>query len=140
MPRRQVVLALVLSTLILASVVGYLGIGAYVYGQVTATVEGCGAHDENEPDAFWVHLYDGSRSTFNTTPFHMNGTETVRIDVPDEDVELDAWWKAGEEGMPAVIVVHGIRSCKRNHEVLLPASMLSDAGYSVLMLTPAGER
>ena len=135
MPRRQVVLALVLSTLILASVVGYLGIGAYVYGQVTATVEGCGAHDENEPDAFWVHLYDGSRSTFNTTPFHMNGTETVRIDVPDEDVELDAWWKAGEEGMPAVIVVHGIRSCKRNHEVLLPASMLSDAGYSVLMLT-----
>ena len=45
------------------------------------------------------------------------------------------WWKAGEEGMPAVIVVHGIRSCKRNHEVLLPASMLSDAGYSVLMLT-----
>ncbi len=64
-----------------------------------------------------------------------NGSENVTIDISDEDISLDAWWKEGDTGMPAIILIHGIRSCKKNHEVLIPASMLVESGYSVLIPT-----
>jgi dipeptidyl aminopeptidase/acylaminoacyl peptidase len=67
--------------------------------------------------------------------------------MPDpEDVELDprdattpglvlrGWWiPAADPDAPAVVVVHGIRSCRREANVLAPAGMLHRHGYSVLL-------
>jgi fermentation-respiration switch protein FrsA (DUF1100 family) len=48
---------------------------------------------------------------------------------------LRAWWVPAEKvGAPAVIVVHGIHSCRHDPVVLLPAGMLARNGFSVLMM------
>ena len=48
---------------------------------------------------------------------------------------IRAWWVPAEKaGAPAVIVVHGINSCRHDPVVLLPAGMLARNGFSVLMM------
>ena len=38
-----------------------------------------------------------------------------------------------QRSQPWVILVHGIRSCKANHEVLIPAAWLHQAGFNVVL-------
>lgn len=112
----------------------YMAAGYVVYSQIAASSP-CTNHEENAPDAWWAHLYNGSRvQDFDSEPWWFNGTENVSIEVPDEPITLAGWWRAGDPDMPAVVLTHGIRSCKSNHTVLLPSSMLVKANYSVLMI------
>ena len=52
--------------------------------------------------------------------------------------ELAAWWIPAEgvavADAPAVVLVHGIQSCRREANVLLPAGMLHAAGFSVFLM------
>ena len=59
--------------------------------------------------------------------------DNVTIDVPNEPITLAAWVMEHDPSQPWVIIVHGIRSCKANHEVLIPAAWLHDAGFNVIL-------
>ena len=51
------------------------------------------------------------------------------------DAALAGWWIPGADPQgPAVILVHGVQSCRRESSVLLAASMLHRAGFSVLLM------
>ena len=50
---------------------------------------------------------------------------------------LAAWWIPADRNpadAPAVVLVHGIQSCRREANVLLPAAMLHRAGFSVFLM------
>ena len=47
---------------------------------------------------------------------------------------ISTWIKETNSSRPWVILVHGIRSCKANHEVLLPAGMLVKADFNVVLM------
>ena len=48
---------------------------------------------------------------------------------------LAGWWIPSEDpGAPAVVLIHGIKSCRREANVLIPAAMLHRAGLSVLLM------
>jgi fermentation-respiration switch protein FrsA (DUF1100 family) len=62
--------------------------------------------------------------------------EEVRIASRDPRIALSGWYVPGALGRsgPAVVVVHGLSSCKRQGGVLLPAGMLHRHGFSVLLV------
>jgi len=71
---------------------------------------------------------------FDTAPYAMPGYEEVRFASRD-GVDLVAWWVPAEDpGAPAVVLVHGMGSCRRDPVLLLPAGMLHRNGFSVLLV------
>ena len=51
------------------------------------------------------------------------------------DAKLAGWWIPGADAQgPAVVLVHGVQSCRRESSVLLAASMLHRAGFSVFLM------
>jgi dipeptidyl aminopeptidase/acylaminoacyl peptidase len=71
----------------------------------------------------------------------MPAAEEVRFASRDPGMagrELAGWWipadPADPAAAPAVVLVHGIQSCRREANVLLPAAMLHRAGFSVLLM------
>jgi hypothetical protein len=68
----------------------------------------------------------------------MPAPEEVRIASRDPGLPgevLAGWWiPAADRDAPAVIVVHGIQSCRREANALVPAGMLYRAGFSVFLL------
>ena len=53
--------------------------------------------------------------------------------MPEESITLTGWVMEHNPSQPWVILVHGIRSCKANHEVLIPAAWLHQAGFNVVL-------
>ena len=60
----------------------------------------------------------------NLEPLWFDHWENVSIDVPNESITLAGWVMEHGTDDPWVIAVHGIRSCKANHEALIPALAL----------------
>ena len=57
------------------------------------------------------------------------------------DAKLAGWWIPQEQAdAPAVVVVHGVQSCRREASVLLAAGMLHRAGFSVFADGPPRPR
>lgn len=134
----------VVSIVVLGSV-GALAVGDYVYR--TGTSVPCAINEddlENSPAQFftpeegpfpgegwtqWVG-YDLSEWWIPNIP-----VETVTIPVA-ENVTLEAWWI--EASFPnseeTVIVTHGYGTSRRDYNALLPASMLAQAGFNVLLV------
>jgi dipeptidyl aminopeptidase/acylaminoacyl peptidase len=54
----------------------------------------------------------------------------------DPDVDISAWYVPADRGAagPAVVMVHGLDSCKREDRMLLAAGMLHRAGISTLLI------
>jgi len=51
------------------------------------------------------------------------------------DAKLAGWWIPAERvDAPAVVVVHGVQSCRREAAVLLAGAMLHRAGFSVFLM------
>lgn len=98
---------------------------------------------ENSP-AGWSLANDGdvdvrwppSSRTFDMSPYAMPEFEDVTVPSRDARIgALAAWWVPGRTAAsPAVVVVHGRGSCRRDHVVLLPAGMLHRAGFGVLLI------
>jgi dipeptidyl aminopeptidase/acylaminoacyl peptidase len=61
--------------------------------------------------------------------------EDVRFPSRDPAITISGWWiPSADPAAPAVVVVHGHTSCKRDDDVLLPAGMLYRSGFSVLLM------
>ena len=75
------------------------------------------------------------------TPWPLPEPEEVEFASRDPELagkSLAGWWipadAADPAAAPAVVLVHGIQSCRREANVLLPAAMLHRAGFSVFLM------
>jgi pimeloyl-ACP methyl ester carboxylesterase len=122
----------------------YFQLGNLVYTQAAASSPDCSGHAaRNSPGEFSVELWHEDVLTVthqkNETlasslePLWFDAWTNVSIDVDDEPITLAAWVMEHNASHPWVILVHGIRSCKANHEVLIPAAWLHQAGFNVIL-------
>ncbi len=122
----------------------YFQVGNIVYTQAAASSPDCSGHSaRNSPDDFSVFLWHEDVTTVthqknetlasNLEPLWFDEWDNVSIAVPNEPITLAAWVMEHDTNDPWVIVVHGIRSCKANHEALIPAAWLYQAGYNVIL-------
>jgi fermentation-respiration switch protein FrsA (DUF1100 family) len=133
MSRRRALLA---ATLIAMPLLAYGAGSAVVWDKLTAVPDHCGGRwTLNTPQSFEAP----AEYALDTTPWRMPAPEEVRLPSRDPGIEVAAWWipaAASASGAPAptVIVVHGFTACRHDHAVLLPAGMLYQHGFSVLLM------
>jgi dipeptidyl aminopeptidase/acylaminoacyl peptidase len=130
-----------LGVVLALGVVGYAGVSYYGYNRVAAAIPDCGGRFPDYTPASFGTEGIASKFTaggFATSPYVMPGYREVSFpsrDARQPRLTIRAWWvPAQEAGAPAVIVVHGINSCRHDPVVLLPAGMLARNGFSVLMM------
>jgi pimeloyl-ACP methyl ester carboxylesterase len=120
-------------------VVAYAFISWFVYDQVGKAPGECWPNDRaNTPTAYMV---PSEFAKDLPAMWPMPAPQEVRFPSRDPGLagkSLAAWWIPADgtdaAAAPAVVLVHGIQSCRREANVLLPAGMLHDAGFSVFML------
>src|SRR4029077_4202714 len=128
--RRRWSVAIVCMVVLGLAAVAYLAAGLVVYDQLSVAQADCGGRFEaNTPASFEVPDVD-------TTPYAMPEFEAVTIPSRDPGIQLSAWYVPAETlaSGPAVVLVHGLDSCKREGQLLLAAGMLHRAGISVLLI------
>ncbi len=112
----------------------YMAAGYAVFLQVSASNPTCTPHAlRNRPESFFVHQYDEVLEDDLSAWFFEDYRE-LRLPSLDPEIGLSAFEVVRDPEAPWVILVHGIRSCKLNQEVLLPAGMLTKAGYNALLV------
>jgi fermentation-respiration switch protein FrsA (DUF1100 family) len=114
----------------------YAGMSFVVYDGVGKVSGECDPKDAaNTPAAYAVRPgYDQTIADANVMPVPQDVTFASR-DPGMPDAKLAGWWIPGDAAeAPAVIMVHGIYSCRREANVLVPAGMLHRAGFSVLLM------
>jgi pimeloyl-ACP methyl ester carboxylesterase len=104
-----------------------------VYDTLSLAPRACHPSDQaNTPAAFQVG------AGIDSEPYLMPDYQEVRFASRDPsipDAELAAWWIPQDAAdSPAVVLVHGIQSCRREATVLLAAGMLHRAGFSVFLM------
>jgi dipeptidyl aminopeptidase/acylaminoacyl peptidase len=115
------------------AIVAYLLVGLLVYDQLSAIKAGCNQqHAANTPSSFQADKDDHE----DTTPYLMPEYETVTLPSRDPGVQIAAWYvPAGPPAQtPAVVLVHGHDSCRREGRMLLAAGMLHKAGIAALLI------
>lgn len=128
--RKKVVVSLLALTLVLAA--AYLGVGYVLYNQLSDISGGC-ENRQNRPDNF-VDRGGSWRDDFDYSVYFMPTYETVTFPSREDGIEVAGWYVEADADAPAVILVHGLGSCKYSHTVLTPAGMLHNAGFNVLMV------
>lgn len=130
---RWLVVALVAVAVLLLLAYGAL---SYMVYDGLAAARPCEAqYQANTPAAYTV-----PESVDASLPgrYLMPGFTDVRFpsrDAAIKQVQLAGWWVPSDQAdAPAVVVVHGIWSCRKESSVLLAAGMLSKAGFSVLIM------
>jgi dipeptidyl aminopeptidase/acylaminoacyl peptidase len=107
-----------------------------VYDGVGSLSGECDTRDTaNTPQAFNVRSgYDQAIADANVMPAPQDVVFASR-DPQMPDAKLAGWWIPAEAAdAPAVVLVHGIYSCRREANILVPAGMLHRAGFSVLLM------
>ncbi|TME81604.1 MAG: alpha/beta hydrolase, partial [Chloroflexi bacterium] len=107
----------------------YLYVGTRIYDELSVVHAGCdGRWQGQTPANFSVGGVD-------MTGLRMPGYEDVRIPSRDPGVTLSSWFvPSAVANAPAVVVVHGMNSCKREARILLAAGLLHRHGFSVLLM------
>ena len=129
----------VLTGLAVVAVLALLLYGAasfFVYDQVGKAPQACWPQDAgNTPASFPI-----------PAPFPQDKVAEYQMPAPQDvtfpsrdpqipDAKLAGWWIPGADAQgPAVVLVHGVQSCRRESSVLLAASMLHRAGFSVFLM------
>jgi dipeptidyl aminopeptidase/acylaminoacyl peptidase len=128
MTRRRLLLGIVL--LVVALTAGYLVVGMGIYDKLSVAHPDCDGQVPagQTPASFSVGKLDAHS-------YLMPDYEPEAIPSRDPEISLSAWWIPSDAGTtaPAVVIVHGLNSCKRAGELLLAAGMLHRHGYSVLL-------
>ena len=135
-PSRRDWIAGALAAVAILAVLAY-GITSFVvYDTVGAAPGACNDFDKtNTPDRYTVRPgYDQRIAEANLMPVPEDVTFASR-DPGMPGAKLAGWWiPADAADAPAVVVVHGIKSCRREANVLVPAGMLHRAGFSVFLM------
>ena len=90
---------------------------------------------DNTPTGYTVPKeFDQGLAAANLMPAPQDVTFQSR-DPQIPNAKLAAWWIPAEKAdAPAVVLVHGVQSCRREASVLLAAGMLHRHGYSVFLM------
>ncbi len=127
MTRRRLLIGIAL--LVVGLTAGYLVAGIGIYDKLSVAHPNCdGQWIGQTPASFSVEKVD-ARS------YLMPNFEPEPIPSRDPGISLSAWWIPSDAAAtaPAVVIVHGLNSCKRAGELLLAAGMLHRHGDSVLL-------
>lgn len=130
MSRRWKLLIAFAVAILLVAVTAYGAAGYLVYQKLTHVDAHCGgSFPDNTPASF-------DASPANAAPYLMSGYRAVQFASLDPGIAISAWYVPAPDAAraPAVVLVHGLGSCKRDPAILLPAGMLHSAGISVLMI------
>jgi dipeptidyl aminopeptidase/acylaminoacyl peptidase len=117
--------------------IAYLAASEVLYRQLATVLPHCGGKfSANTPARFTT---DPFAPNFNPTPYFMPNYQAIEIPSRDANITLSSWFiPADSANVPAVIVIHGLgvstADCKHNPRALLPAGILHQAGYNVLMI------
>ncbi|MHB8892714.1 MAG: alpha/beta hydrolase [Candidatus Limnocylindrales bacterium] len=134
--RRRRWITIVLAVVAVIGISGYGAVSFMVYDGVGKAPRSCWPGDQsNTPDSFRVpREFDQGLAQANVMPVPQDVTFRSR-DPQIPDAELAAWWIPAEKAdAPAVILVHGVQSCRREASVLLAAGMLHRNGLSVFLM------
>ncbi|MCP4423632.1 MAG: prolyl oligopeptidase family serine peptidase [Chloroflexi bacterium] len=129
--RRKVLFGLFVVLMLFGS--AYLAVSYVLYDTLANIEHGCQDARPNRPDnftdrsGFW-------REDFDYAAYFMPEYESVRFPSREAQFTIAGWYAEAVPDAPAVIVVHGLGSCKNAHTVLVPAGMLYKAGFNVLMV------
>ena len=129
-------LAVVVGVVVAVGIVGYGVVSYLVYDGLGTAPRACWPADRaNTPDSFAVPAeFDPALAAANLMPVPQDVTFHSR-DPQMPDADLAGWWiPAANPAAPAVVVVHGIKSCRREPNVLVAAGMLYRHGYSVFLI------
>lgn len=137
--RRRKWLTIIATIVALVLVFAYAGVSFAMYDQFTYVKGGCWPEAAaNTPDAFTA---DAKWGAGLTAPYQMPKPQDVVFhsrDAAIADTNLAAWWipasATSAASAPAVVVVHGIYSCRREASVLMAAGMLHKNRFSVLIM------
>ncbi len=132
-------LAVVAAILAVVLALSYAGVSYAVYDGLATAKGGCWpSAASNTPDHFTLDAkWDAGLAARYRMPTFQDVVFRSR-DPSIASVDLAAWWVpadgASAASAPAVVVVHGIMSCRREASVLLAAGMLHQHGYSVFIM------
>lgn len=127
---------------------GYLAIGFVMYERLGHVKAGCLADDGKSTRYEGVTpsnlAYDpadikDADPSLDLAALRMSDYSDVSFmsgsDPRHQPVRIAAWWVPSQNGdAPAVVLVHGLDSCRRDWNVMIPAGMLHRAGFSVLAI------
>ncbi len=132
--RRWVMIGLAVIAVIV--IVGYGAVSFLVYDGVGKAPRACWPGDAaNTPTGYKVpEEFDQGLPAANPMPASQDVAFQSR-DPQIPDAKLAGWWIPAESAdAPAVILVHGVQSCRREASVLLAAGMLHRHGFSVFLM------
>jgi len=143
--RRIVILVAVVIGLVLVAGLAYLGAGLFLYDQISRVKSGCaGRFATVTPANLDYRLAEDDLAgslvmRFPLAAYRMPEYQEVSFPSrPDErfpSVTIRAWWIPGTRtDAPAVILVHGRHSCRKDWTVTIPAAMLHRAGFATLLI------
>lgn len=113
--------------------VAYGAVTLQVYNSLARAEPGGGSAAANTPDQW--RITSGDRLAENVSAYQFQTYENVSFSPRgDPDLRLAAWWVEAAPEAPALIIVHGIRSCKCSSTILMTGHLAHQSGYSVLML------
>ena len=140
MNRRWVRLMIwILVIIVLIALLGGMGISYYIYDTLTRIpprCEGVAMNDkrENTPASFFAR-YAETDLIVDDMPYRMPIYQDVEFSARGDDLTIRGWFIPSETSSEnVVIVVHGLRVCRRDPTVLLPAGMLHRNGFNVLLI------
>lgn len=125
---------------------GALAIGDYVYTSGTVVPCAINADDvANKPEQFFTPGIDQGPFPgegwdkwvgYDLSPWWMSDTPYEAVTIPISDaINLSAWWITPQNyNGKTVMVTHGIGTSRRDYNALLPAAMLTKAGFNVLLI------
>jgi fermentation-respiration switch protein FrsA (DUF1100 family) len=128
-----------LGIVLLLAVGVYFTLGYYIYNMMTAVHPKCESiYMDGRRDftpSYFKGEYDYEEINIDVTPYLMESYEDVSFPSRGDNVTISGWFvPASTPSSKVVIVTHGGDVCKRNTSVLLPAGMLANNGFNVLLI------
>ncbi|MDQ3004027.1 MAG: prolyl oligopeptidase family serine peptidase [Chloroflexota bacterium] len=124
-------IALVSVIILFVIAVPYVAVSYYMYDSLSKVTAGGGEHAQNIPSSFLVNIEEWS--SFEVAPYFISVYETVSFPSRQPGLNLAGWFVAGQADAPAIILTHGLNSCKCDPRILIVAGMLHRNGFNVLM-------
>jgi dipeptidyl aminopeptidase/acylaminoacyl peptidase len=133
--RRFGLLALALAFPLAIVLIGYVAASFAVYDELSSVPGVCHPIDAADtPETFSVAGLEDEVAAEYAMPAPVD-VEFRSRDPNIAGLVLRAWWIPGQRADgPAVVLTHGVRSCRRDDNILMPAGMLHRAGFGVLLI------
>jgi len=124
-------LALISAIALLVIVALYVAASYLMYDNLSQVTAGGGENAQNIPSSFIMNIEEWP--SFEVAPYFMPDFEVVHFPSRQTGLNLAAWFVAGEPDAPAIILTHGLNSCKCDPRILTVAGILHRNGFNVLM-------